>query len=98
MGVLPPRVCKLQGKHGDHRRQRQLTCSGCRCLVEELKKNLQKSNPGVQAVDLTEVTLIAAVKKLAVREESKLAHRIMVFLFLEQPRSTRIHEQGEGGQ
>ena len=62
-------------------------------------KSLRRtSRSPTQAADLTEVTLIAAVKKLAVREESKLAHRIMVFLFLEQPQSTRIHEQGEGGQ
>ena len=51
MGVLPLRVCKLQGKHGDHKRQRQLTCTGCRCLVEELKKNLQKSNPDLTQPD-----------------------------------------------
>jgi hypothetical protein len=46
------------------------------CLDQELKRDLQKSNQGVAAADMTEAALLEAVKKLAVKEESKLAHII----------------------
>ena len=52
------------------------------CLDDELKKDLQRSNQGVTAGNMSEVDVMAAIKKLAaikrlaVKEESKLAHRI----------------------
>ena len=46
------------------------------CLDEELKRDLQKSNQGVAAANITETALLEEVKKLAVKEASKLAHRI----------------------
>ena len=46
------------------------------CLDEELKKDLQKSNQRVASADMTEAALLEAIKKLAVKQESKLAHRI----------------------
>ena len=46
------------------------------CLDEELKKDLQKSNQGVAAADMTEAALMEAIKRMAVKQESKLAHTI----------------------
>ena len=55
------------------------------CLDEKLKKDLQKSNQGVPAVDMTEAALMEAVKKLAVKKESKLAHRIKMSRAVQTP-------------
>ena len=55
------------------------------CLDEELKRDLQKSNQGVAAADMTEATLLEAVKKLAVKQESKLAHRIKMGKAIQSP-------------
>ena len=56
------------------------------CLDEELKKDLQKSNQGVAAADMTEAALLEAIKKLAVKLESKLAHRIKMGKAVQSPR------------
>jgi hypothetical protein len=55
------------------------------CLDEELKRNLQKSNQGVAADDMTEAALLEAIKKLDVKEESKLAHRIKMGKAVQSP-------------
>ena len=39
------------------------------CLDEELKRDLQKSNQGVAAADMTEAVLMEAIKRLAVKQE-----------------------------
>ena len=55
------------------------------CLDEELKRDLQKSNQGVAAADMTEAALMEAVKRLAVKQESKLAHRIKMGKAIQTP-------------
>ena len=55
------------------------------CLDEELQRDLQKSNQGVVASDMTEADLLEAVKKLAVKQESKLAHRIKMGKAVQSP-------------
>ena len=68
------------------------------CLDEELKKDLQKSNQRVASADMTEAALLEAIKKLAVKQESKLAHRIKMGKAVQSPRvSIRIyHSQLKG--
>ena len=46
------------------------------CLEEELRRDLRKSNPTVQASDMLEENLLKAVKDLTVKSESVLARRI----------------------
>ena len=45
------------------------------CLDEELKRDLQKAHQGVAAATMSEANPLQAIKRLAVKEESKLAHR-----------------------
>ena len=68
------------------------------CLDEELKKDLQKSNQGVAAADMTEAALMEAIKRMAVKQESKLAHTIKMGKAVQSPRvSIRIfHAQLKG--
>ena len=58
------------------------------CLEEDLRRDLQKSNPAVRAADMTEGNLLAAAKRLAVKEETKLAHRIKMGRALQSPGSS----------
>ena len=61
-------------------------------LDEKLKKDLQKSNQRVASADMTEAALLEAIKKLAVKLESKLAHRIKMGKAVQSPGvSIRIH-------
>ena len=55
------------------------------CLDEELQRDLQKSNQGIVASDMTEADLLEAVKKLAIKQESKLAHRIKMGKAVQSP-------------
>ena len=55
------------------------------CLDEELKRDLQKSSQGTAASDMTENDLMSAIKKLAVKQESKLAHRIKLGRSVQAP-------------
>ena len=55
------------------------------CLDEELKKDLQKSSQGKAASEMTEDDLMSAIKKLAVKQESKLAHRIKMGRSIQAP-------------
>ena len=55
------------------------------CLDEELKKDLQKSNQGVAAADMTEAALMEAIKRMAVKQESKLAHTIKMGKAIQSP-------------
>ena len=77
------RVGQLQDRHGHHRGITSAHLYGC--LDDELKRDLQKSNQGVQAADMTEVDMMAAIKKFAVKEESKLAHRIKLGRAVQSP-------------
>ena len=53
-----------------------------------MRRNLQKSNPALRAADMTEGNLLAAAKRLAVKEETKLAHRIKMGRALQSPGSS----------
>ena len=55
------------------------------CLEDELRKDLRKSNTSVVASDMTELDLLKAVKKLTVKEESILAHRIKLGKAVQAP-------------
>ena len=55
------------------------------CLDEELRKDLQKSSQGKAASDMTEGELMSVIKKLAVKQESKLAHRIKMGRSVQAP-------------
>ena len=55
------------------------------CLDEELKRDLQKAHQGVAAATMSEADLLQAIKRLAVKEESKLAHRIKMGRAIQQP-------------
>ena len=55
------------------------------CLDDDLKRDLQKSNQGVKAADMTEENMLANIKRLAVKEESKLAHRIKLGRAVQSP-------------
>ena len=50
-----------------------------------MRHNLQKLNPSVRAADMTEEFLLAVVKRLDVKEESKLDHNIKIGLLLRSP-------------
>ena len=55
------------------------------CLEEELRRDLRKSNPRVVASDMAEQDLLQAVKKLTVKVESVLAHRIKLGKAIQAP-------------
>ena len=55
------------------------------CLEEDLRHNMQKLNPSVRVADMTEGFLLAVVKRLEVKEESKLDHNIKIGLLLWSP-------------
>ena len=55
------------------------------CLDEELKRDLQKAHQGVAAATMSEADLLQAIKRLAVKEESKLTHRIKMGRATQQP-------------
>ena len=55
------------------------------CLDEELKRDLQKAHQGVAAATMSEANPLQAIKRLAVKEESKLAHRIKMGRAIQQP-------------
>lgn len=55
------------------------------CLDEELKRDLQRANQGESAASMTEENLLLAIKKLAVKDESKLAHRIKMGRAVQSP-------------
>ena len=55
------------------------------CLEEDLRHNMQKLNPSVRVADMTEGFLLAVVKRLEVKEESKLDHNIKIGLLLRSP-------------
>ena len=46
------------------------------CLDRDLGDAVLKDNPGTEPTDMTEAALTASIKKLAVKVESKLIHRI----------------------
>ena len=46
---------------------------------------MQKLNPSVRVADMTEGFLLAVVKRLEVKEESKLDHNIKIGLLLWSP-------------
>ena len=59
------------------------------CMDEDLKNDVQKYNPEVNAKNMTEADLLSMVRRLAVKEESKLAHRIKMGR-LQQPPGTSV--------
>ena len=46
------------------------------CLDRDLGDEVIKANPGAESQNMTEAALTASIKKLAVKVESKLLHRI----------------------
>ena len=48
------------------------------CLDKDLGDEVLKANPGTPPQDLTETVLVASTKRLAVKVESKLVHRIRI--------------------
>ena len=55
------------------------------CLEEELRRDLRMSNPTVVASEMVETDLLNAVKKLTVKVESVLAHRIKLGKTVQAP-------------
>ena len=55
------------------------------CLEEELRRDLRKSNPTVVASEMAEQDLLRAVKRLTVKVESVLAHRIKLGKAVQAP-------------
>ena len=55
------------------------------CLDRDLGDTVLKANPGIEPQDMTEVDLTASAKKLAVKVESKLVHRIRMGKAFQQP-------------
>ena len=45
-------------------------------LEEDLRRDLQKSNPAERVADMTEGNFLAAAKRLAVKEETKQQSRM----------------------
>ena len=60
------------------------------CLDTDLGDEVLKANPGIPPQDMTEANLISCTKKLAVKVESKLIHRIKMGQAV-QPTGTGIH-------
>ena len=60
------------------------------CLDTDLGDEVLKANPGIPPQDMTEANLISCTKKLAVKVESKLIHRIKMGQAV-QPPGTGIH-------
>ena len=55
------------------------------CLEQDLGDEVIKANPGIKPQDMTEVTLTACIKKLAVKVESKRLHRIKMNKLRQDP-------------
>merc|ERR1712215_656446 len=55
------------------------------CLDQDLRDDVLRANPSTHIRDMTEDDLIAAVKKLAVKEESRLVHRIKLWNINQTP-------------
>ena len=55
------------------------------CLDKDLGDEVLKANPGTLPQDMTEPNLIACTKKLAVKVESKLIHRIKMGRAVQPP-------------
>ena len=55
------------------------------CLEDELRRDLRKSDPTVVASEMAEKDLLSAVKKLTVKMESVLAHRIKLGKAVQSP-------------
>ena len=55
------------------------------CLDRDLGDEVLKANPGTEPTDMTEAALTASIKKLAVKVESKLIHRIRMGQAKPQP-------------
>ena len=55
------------------------------CLDRDLGDEVIKANPGTEPQYMTEAALIASIKKLAVKVESKLLHRIRMGQLRQDP-------------
>ena len=55
------------------------------CLDRDLGDEVIKANPGIEPQNMTEAALTASIKKLAVKVESKLLHRIKMGQLKQDP-------------